>query len=136
MKMTMVQALEVLQNERKCVLRNCNRKCKNCDLVRTEDEIVSALDIAMKTMLKQRRLKVEFFKSGTEFAKTEFIRMIETEKAHQGELHKSKRVDDLVYTQSILGLQKAEELAEEIRVSDEIDKLANRDDWKNPKIGS
>ena len=132
--MTIAEAIEVLQNERNCVRRSCDRKCEKCDLVREEDEIVSAFDIAIKVLYKQRKWKAEFFKSGIEFAKTEFVRMIEAEKMHQGELHKSKRVDDLIYTQSILGLQKAEEIAEDIRVSDEIQRLAEKETIKNPKI--
>lgn len=49
------QAIAILENEKKCVNRAnkndyCNRDCYNCELVKTDTEILTALDMAMQAL--------------------------------------------------------------------------------------
>ena len=49
------QAIAILENEKKCVNRAnkndyCNRDCYNCELVKTDTEILTALDMAIKAL--------------------------------------------------------------------------------------
>lgn len=52
------QAIAILENEKKCVNRAnkndyCNRDCYNCELVKTDTEILTALDMAIKALQEQ-----------------------------------------------------------------------------------
>ena len=55
--MTFEEAIEITEVERACVKRNtdnkCDRDCINCDLLRTEEEIFAAYDMAIKALEKQ-----------------------------------------------------------------------------------
>ena len=45
------RVVEVLRNEKRCVLRNirgCGRDCSKCDLVLPDDVVLEALDTAIK----------------------------------------------------------------------------------------
>ena len=47
--------IAIIENEKKCVNRAnkndyCNRDCYNCELVKTDTEILEALDMAIKTL--------------------------------------------------------------------------------------
>ena len=58
--MTNKEAIDILENEKKCVNRankndECNRDCYNCELVKTDKEILNALDMAIQS-LKQTQL--------------------------------------------------------------------------------
>lgn len=49
------EAIAILENEKKCVNRAnkndyCNRDCYNCELVKTDTEILNALDMAIKAL--------------------------------------------------------------------------------------
>ena len=49
------QAIAILENEKKCVNRAnkndyCNRDCYNCELVKTDTEILTAFDMAIKAL--------------------------------------------------------------------------------------
>lgn len=119
-------AVKVLQDELICLKRGCKkgtRNCSRCKHKRKEEEVIEARIMAIEALRKQKRLKTEFFKSGIEYAKTEFVRLLEEEKSNVGELHKAKLLDDFTYTQ-VLGLQKAEELTDNInyRVIEDIGK--------------
>lgn len=51
-------AITILENEKKCVNRAnkndyCNRDCYNCELVKTDTEILTALDMAIKALQEQ-----------------------------------------------------------------------------------
>lgn len=51
--MTNERVIEVLKNEKKCVLRNirgCDRDCGKCDLVLPDEEILTAYDIAIRVL--------------------------------------------------------------------------------------
>ena len=52
--MTLKEAIEIIEVERACVKRNtdnkCDRDCINCDLLRTEEEIFAAYDMAIKAL--------------------------------------------------------------------------------------
>ena len=53
--MTIDEAIAILENEKKCVNRAnkndyCNRDCYNCELVKTDTEILNALDMAIKAL--------------------------------------------------------------------------------------
>ena len=53
--MTREEAIAILENEKKCVNRAnkndyCNRDCYNCELVKTDTEILNALDMAIKEL--------------------------------------------------------------------------------------
>lgn len=45
--MTINEAIKIIENEKECVQRDCNRDCANCELVKEENEIVEAFDIAL-----------------------------------------------------------------------------------------
>lgn len=53
--MTKEQAIVIIENEKECVKRanNCNRDCYNCELVKTDIEILTALDMAIKALEQQ-----------------------------------------------------------------------------------
>ena len=55
--MTLKEAIEIIEVERACVKRNtdnkCDRDCINCDLLRTEEEIFAAYDMAIEALEKQ-----------------------------------------------------------------------------------
>ena len=56
--MTNEEAIAIIENEKKCVNRAnkndyCNRDCYNCELVKTDAEILTALDIAIKAIEQQ-----------------------------------------------------------------------------------
>lgn len=56
--MTNEEAIAIIENEKKCVNRAnkndyCNRDCYNCELVKTDTEILTALDLAIKALEQQ-----------------------------------------------------------------------------------
>lgn len=56
------QAIAILENEKKCVNRAnkndyCNRDCYNCELVKTDTEILMALDMAIEALQAQAETK-------------------------------------------------------------------------------
>lgn len=53
--MTREEAIAILENEKECVNRAnkndyCNRDCYNCELVKTDTEILTALDMAISAL--------------------------------------------------------------------------------------
>lgn len=52
--MTREEVVEIIKIERECVERNtsnkCDRDCINCDLLRADEEIFSAYDMAIATL--------------------------------------------------------------------------------------
>lgn len=53
--MTRKEAIAIIENEKKCVNRAnkndyCNRDCYNCELVKTDREILTALDMAIQAL--------------------------------------------------------------------------------------
>lgn len=53
--MTNDEAIAIIENEKKCVNRAnkndyCNRDCYNCELVKTDAEILTALEMAIKIL--------------------------------------------------------------------------------------
>jgi len=55
--MTREEAIAIIENEMKCVNRAnkndyCNRDCYNCELVKTDTEILTALDMAIQALEK------------------------------------------------------------------------------------
>lgn len=51
--MTEKEAIEVIKTEKKCVLRNirgCDRDCAKCDLVLPDEEILTAYDMAIRSL--------------------------------------------------------------------------------------
>jgi len=59
--------IEVLENEKECVKRAniCDRECQVCDLVRHDDEILEALNIAIELV----KAKIESKKYPSELAR-------------------------------------------------------------------
>ena len=67
--MTKEEAIAILENEKECVNRAnkndyCNRDCYNCELVKTDTEILTALDMAISALsendvLDKIRAKIE-----------------------------------------------------------------------------
>ena len=105
--------IKILQDQCFCLQRDCNKKCRKCDLYCPEEDLIEALSFAISALNNQNKLKKEFFRSGIEYAKAVFVRILENEKDNVGKQHKTKEVDDLKYIQ-VLGLQKAIELTEGI----------------------
>lgn len=57
------QAIAILENEKKCVNRAnkndyCNRDCYNCELVKTDTEILTALDMAIQALEQSMSIMV------------------------------------------------------------------------------
>lgn len=59
--------IEILENEKECVQRAniCDRECQVCDLVRHDDEILEALNIAIELV----KAKIESKKYPSELAR-------------------------------------------------------------------
>ena len=59
--MTLEEAIEIIKVERACVKRNtdnkCDRDCINCDLLRTEEEIFAAYDMAIESLEKAEKFQ-------------------------------------------------------------------------------
>ena len=59
--MTREEAIEIIKTERECVERNtqneCDRDCINCDLLRADEEIFSAYDMAIEALQEPERKK-------------------------------------------------------------------------------
>jgi hypothetical protein len=58
--MTREEAIATVENEKRCVNRaskndNCNRDCYNCELVKTDAEILEAFDMAIKALKQESR---------------------------------------------------------------------------------
>lgn len=56
--MTREEAIAIIENEKECVNRAnkndyCNRDCYNCELVKTDTEILTALDMAIKALERE-----------------------------------------------------------------------------------
>ena len=54
--MTVLQAIEVIRNETKCVERatkGCSRNCNMCDLVLPDKDILDAYDMAVEVLLEK-----------------------------------------------------------------------------------
>ena len=111
--MTTEEIKDIISAQKHCFMRKCNRRCANCDLARDPNDIMAAYDAVLQLIKSQKDIKTEFFNSGVEYAKNEFVRLLDKEKDNVGDLHKNKAVNDLIFTQ-VLGLQKARELAETI----------------------
>lgn len=61
--MTREEAIAIIENEKKCVNRAnkndyCNRDCYNCELVKTDTEILEAFDMAIKALEQTRWIPV------------------------------------------------------------------------------
>ena len=53
------EAIEIIKNEKECVNRAnkndyCNRDCYNCELVKTDKEIIEALDMGIEALENQK----------------------------------------------------------------------------------
>lgn len=61
--MTREEAIKILENEKACVNRAnkndyCNRDCYNCELVKTDTEILNALDMAIQAIEQTKWISV------------------------------------------------------------------------------
>lgn len=55
--MELTRAIELLEIERECVTRDCDRDCANCDLVQEQDEIVAMYDEVISRMRRDAMLE-------------------------------------------------------------------------------
>lgn len=116
--MTTQEMIQTIQKLKKCIGRDCKkRQCSDCELHVPKEKKIVALEAASKALARQQMIKAEFFKSGIEYAKTEFKRTLQKEKGKVDDLHRQKEVNDFYYTQ-VLGLQKAIELADEVKLDE------------------
>ena len=53
--MTNKEAIAIIENEKRCVNRadHCNRDCYNCELVKTDTEILTALNMAIESLKQE-----------------------------------------------------------------------------------
>ena len=68
--MTTQEALEIINDERKCLSTDCDRDCARCQfqLVRDEEDIIEAFDIAIKALSPSKPiLEQTSFKKGDKF---------------------------------------------------------------------
>lgn len=71
--MTREEAIAIIENEKKCVNRAnkndyCNRDCYNCELVKTDTEILTALDMAIIALHREQ----QFLDAGYKNSRVEF----------------------------------------------------------------
>ena len=54
------EAIELMKNEKACILKadTCDRNCQKCKLVRKTEDLLSAYDLAIKSLEMQRELEV------------------------------------------------------------------------------
>ena len=57
--MTAEQAIKIIENEKKCVLSDCNRDCYLCSLAKEKQEIIEAFDLAIAALNKRPYNKEE-----------------------------------------------------------------------------
>ena len=67
--MTREEAIAIIENEKKCVNRAnknsyCNRDCYNCELVKTDIEILTALDMAINALEREQKFLDAGYKNG------------------------------------------------------------------------
>lgn len=78
--MTREEAIAIIENGKECVNRAnkndyCNRDCYNCELVKTDTEILNALDMAINALEREQKFldagyingRVEFMIGGRKF---------------------------------------------------------------------
>lgn len=118
--MTSREAEQNILNMRRCESRRCfKRSCMGCGLYVPKEEKAKTLDVTYEILRSQKEQKREFFKSGIEYAKSEFARSIEAAKRNVDDLHKKGEINDFAYSQ-VLGLQKALELVDKITLNEEL----------------
>lgn len=67
--MTREEAIAIIENEKECVNRAnkndyCNRDCYNCELVKTDTEILNALDMAIDALEREQKFLDAGYKNG------------------------------------------------------------------------
>lgn len=72
--MTREEAKAIIENEKECVNRAnkndyCNRDCYNCELVKTDTEILTALDMAIKALEQEPSREFEDYENCKECRK-------------------------------------------------------------------
>lgn len=57
--MTIDEAIELTKNEKACVLKadTCDRDCAKCELLRKTEDVLSAYDMAIKSLEMQEKLE-------------------------------------------------------------------------------
>ena len=58
--MTIEEAIKLMKNEKACILKadTCDRDCSKCELVRKTEDLLSAYDLAIKSLEMQEKLAV------------------------------------------------------------------------------
>lgn len=64
MKMNEHDAKKLMQIEKECINRDCDRNCAKCDIVQDIDELNSAYDVVIKALKKQIATKPELWGDG------------------------------------------------------------------------
>ena len=56
--MTIEEAIKLMKNEKACILKvdTCDRDCAKCELVRKTEDLLSAYDLAIKSLEMQKKL--------------------------------------------------------------------------------
>ena len=56
--MKIYEAIELMKNEKACILKadTCDRDCAECELVKKTEDLLSAYDMAIKSLEMQREL--------------------------------------------------------------------------------
>ena len=56
--MTIEEAIKLMKNEKACILKadTCDRDCSKCELVRKTEDLLSAYDLAIKSLEMQKKL--------------------------------------------------------------------------------
>jgi len=67
--MTIDEAIAIIENEKKCVNRAnkndyCNRDSYNCELIKTDIEILTALDMAINALEREQKFLDAGYKNG------------------------------------------------------------------------
>lgn len=52
--MTVEEAIKVLEREKQCVQRDCDRECLHCDLVMQAEDILTAYDFSIAAILEHQ----------------------------------------------------------------------------------
>lgn len=55
--MELTRAIELLEIERECVTRDCDRDCANCELVQDRDELVTMYNTVIAQMRRDAMME-------------------------------------------------------------------------------
>lgn len=107
------KVIELMKNELNCIFRNidgCDRMCQNCDLVKTDDELLFAFNTAISALEKQ-------IKSNDDYKKLK-QRIEDTIRHYEEQL---EEINELGPSQQLIGMRNGyEQVIEDLKTDIEL----------------